>query len=635
MIKLIYNRSIYEEFSMQDIIGTSNKILEIDLTNQSFEETEINKKDRKQYLGGKGLGLKLLYDRMTPGVDPLGEDNMIAIMMGVLLGTGAPCSGRFEAVTKSPLTGIMCSASCGGPFGMALKTSGWDGIIIKGTAKKPVYLLIDSKGVKFKDAKKIWGKDTEKSQEAMLADGSGALTIGPAGENLVRYANLCSGHRFLGRGGMGAVLGSKNLKGIVAKGKEFKIVPKKKAKFDKHKKKLNKYINNNSITSITYRNYGTNANVNLSNASGILPVRNFTGGSHGEAHKISGEEVKEKYDTKYHTCKPCTILCGHKGTFNKKELPVPEYETTGLLGSNLEIFDPVLIAEWNDVCGKLGMDTISAGGTISWAMEATEKSLFNSELKFGKGDNISETLSDIAKLKGVGKELAMGSKWLSQKYGGEEFAIHVKGMEMAAYDPRGAVGQGLSYAVANRGACHLSTVIFTLEAYFDMASPRAKRWKGYMVKWFENVFSALNSLHICQFTAYAVFLEPPLVKFTPVPMLKLLTQNIAPVALAVMDISLLPKLWSSVTGINMGMLKFKKTGERVHVLERYMNTLEGISKKDDTLPGRLLNEGRNCDPKGLPVPLEPMLKAYYKSRGFDKNGIPKKSLLRRLKIKAK
>ena len=207
---------------MKEIIGCSNKILEIDLSKKTFQQTSIDEKDRKMYLGAKGLGLKLLYDRMSPGNDPLGEDNMIAFMMGVLMATGAPCSGRFEAITKSPLTGIMASSSCGGPFGIALKTSGWDGIIIKGRSKNPVYLYIDSKGVEFKNAKKIWGKDTRASQEVLNKEGAGALVIGPAGENLVRYANICSGHRFLGRGGMGAVLGSKNLKGIVAKGSRCK-----------------------------------------------------------------------------------------------------------------------------------------------------------------------------------------------------------------------------------------------------------------------------------------------------------------------------------------------------------------------------------------------------------------------------
>ncbi|HPV41977.1 MAG TPA: aldehyde ferredoxin oxidoreductase family protein [Spirochaetota bacterium] len=629
-------KSIQEKKPVPEIIGTSNKLLEVDLGKASFTIGDIDAKDREDYLGGKGLGLKLYYDRVPAGVDPLSEDNLIAFMPGVLMGTGAPCSGRFEAVTKSPLTGIMVTASCGGAFGMALKTSGWDGIIIRGKAKKPTYLVVSSKGVEFRDAKDLWGKDTVKTQDLIAKEGGGAVVIGPAGENLVRFANICSGHRFLGRGGMGAVMGSKNLKAVVAVGKEYRILPKKAKQFNKIKKQLNNYINNNNITGGSYRSFGTNANVNLSNAAGILPVRNFTGGTHGEAHKISGELMAEKHDTKYNTCKPCSILCGHKGNFGGRTRSVPEYETIGLFGSNLLIFDPVKIADWNDICSEMGMDTISAAGTIAWAMEAAEKGLFPSALRFGSPEGVAEALEDIARMKGIGKDLAMGSRWCAKKYGGEEFAINVKGMEMAAYDPRGCVGHGLSYAVANRGACHLSTSMFTLESFFNMASPYAKRGKHTMVKFFEGVYAAMNSLHICHFTAFAVFLEPPLIKFTPVPGLKLLTQNLTPLALNLMDISIWPQLWHSVMGKTyipyISMLKFRKTGERIHVLERYMNTREGISKKDDTLPARFLYEGRKSDSEGRTVPLEKMLRKYYRARGYDENGIPTPRLLKRLGI---
>jgi aldehyde:ferredoxin oxidoreductase len=552
------------------------------------------------------------------------------------MGTGAPCSGRFEAVTKSPLTGIMCSASCGGPFGMAFKTSGWDALVIKGKCSAPTYLSIDSTGVQFKPAKGIWGKDTQASQAALLKEGSGALVIGPAGENLVSYANIASGHRFLGRGGMGAVMGSKNLKGIVAKGGEVKIVPANKKKFAKANKQFFKYINKNPITSGSYRSYGTNANVNLSNAGGILPVRNFTGGSHGEAHKISGETMAERFHTKYDTCKPCAIMCGHRGTINGKDQHIPEYETIGLMGSNLEIFDPVKIAEWNELCSKYGMDTITTGGTLAWAMEATEKGLIKTNLKFGSTTGVAEMIRDIAYRKGIGNDLAEGSRATSKKYGGEDFAIQVKGLEMAAYDPRGSIGHGLSYATANRGACHLSSVLFSLEVYLGMADPYAKRWKPFMVKFMENTIAALNSLHICEFTAFAVFLEPPLIKLTPVPIIKILNQNLAPLALNLMDLSLLPELWHAILGKTyipyLSMLKFQKAGERVHTLERYMNTREGISKKDDTLPRRILNEGRKCDSRQRGVPLESMLKKYYRLRGYDSNGIPKKRTLKRLNI---
>ncbi|MBN1497700.1 MAG: aldehyde ferredoxin oxidoreductase family protein [Spirochaetes bacterium] len=624
---------------MQELIGTSNRILEIDLTARKFQINEISQKDLKMYLGGKGMGLKLLYDRMEPGVDPLGPDNMIAITMGVILGSGAPCSGRFEAITKSPLTGIMNCSSCGGAFGMAAKTSGWDAIILKGKSREPVYLVIDSKGVEFKSAKALWGKDTDVAETALLKEGSGSLVIGQAGENLVRFANMRSGHRFIGRGGMGAVMGSKNVKGIVAKGGEFKIVPKNKKFFAKTNKKFFKYIANNMVTAGSYRSYGTNSATNLCNTTGTIPVRNFTGGSHGETHKISGEAMAERFKTKWDTCKPCPIMCGHKGTINGKEKHIPEYETVHLLGSNLEIFDPVIIAEWDELCSKYGIDTISTGGTLAWAMEATEKGLIKTNLKFGSPEGVGEMIRDIALCKGIGKDLAQGSRLASKKYGGEDFAMHVKGMELPGYEPRGSFGHGLGYAVANRGGCHLSSYVIALEIIFNIANPYATRWKHYMVKYMENLFAGVNSLHICQFTSYAVMLQPFLVKVSPFPLLKVLVQNIAPVALNLMDLSLYPETWHSILGKTyvpyLGMLGFIKAGERTHVLERWMNVREGISKKDDTLPLRLLTEGRACDAEERSVPLETMLGKYYRSRGYDENGIPKKRTLKRLGIEIK
>jgi len=618
---------------MEEIKGTSNKVLEVNLTDETFSTYEISKQERKMYLGGKGLGLKLLYDRLQPGIDPLGEDNMIAFMTGVIMGTSAPSAARFDAVTKSPLTGIMTSSSCGGPFGNALKTSGWDGLIVKGKSAKQTYLVIDSKGVTFKSAKGLWGKDVWKSQEALKKDGNGEIVIGTAGEKLVKYANVASGHRFLGRGGMGAVLGSKNLKAIVAKGKEFKIVPANKKKFDKARKKGLKYIKRNDITAGSYRNFGTNANVNNCNATGLLPVRNFTGGMHKDAGKISGEYMAEKYDSKFSTCKSCAILCGHKGTFDGVQRQIPEYETTALFGSNLEIFDPVKIAEWNDICSQIGVDTISAAGVIAWVMEATEKGLYKSKLKFGSVEGIEETLKAIGS--GKEKELGEGTRYLSEKYGGKDFAIQVKGLEMAAYDPRGSWAQGLSFAVANRGACHVASSVFAIEAFFGMLNPYSTRAKATVVSFFENLNTAINSIHACLFTSFAYTLETPLIKLSPVWMLRFFMMNTPAIAVGLVDTSLWPEQWSGITGVSLSAGKFLKAGKRIQVLERYMNTREGISKKDDTLPGRFLHEGRTSDPKGRSVPLEKMVANYYKVRGFDKNGIPKDKTLKKYKIEKK
>jgi len=617
----------------KEIIGTSNKVLEIDLSSKSFSVYTVTSAERQQYLGGKGLGLKLLYDRMEPGVDPLGPQNMITFMMGVLMGTKAPCSARFSAVTKSPLTGVFCHSSCGGPFGEELKTAGWDGLIIKGQADVKTHLIITSDGVEFKDASELWGKGSIETQQLIGKKGSSCV-IGPAGENLVRYANIVSGERFLGRGGLGAIMGSKNLKAITAFGGIYKIIPAQEKKFTRVRKRALKYLKASPYIE-SYKQYGTNANTNYNNAAGILPVRNFTQGESKEAYKITGEHIKEANETKFHTCKHCQILCGKKGKFGSETLPVPEFETSVLLGSNINVFDTTKIAQWNRICADMGMDTISAGGTLSWVMEAAEKGLIVSDLKFGSPEGVSDALMDIAHNKDFGSEMAQGSRALSKKYGGEDFAIHVKGMEMAAYDPRGSFGHGLSYATANRGACHLSTSLMILEVFINYLKPYTTKNKPAMVVYFENFYATLNSLHVCVFTAYAYTLQPPIVKYSPAPILRQLMTFTPKLALAFMDVSVYSKLWSSITGVKMSMWQFLKAGNRIHVLERYMNTREGISRKDDTLPGRLLNEGRECDAKKRTVPLDKMIDIYYKERGFDQNGIPTGELLQEVGIEVR
>ncbi|MDX1286108.1 MAG: aldehyde ferredoxin oxidoreductase C-terminal domain-containing protein, partial [Draconibacterium sp.] len=484
-----------------------------------------------------------------------------------------------------------------------------------------------------RDAGDLWGKETEQAQKELnLSKAEGAMVIGPAGENRVLFANVMSGHRFLGRGGIGAVLGSKNVKAIVAQGKKIKIEPFRKNSLDKVKKRSIKYINRNNITSEKYRKMGTNSHVKMCNESGILPVRNFADGSHPDAHKVSGELYAEKYTKKYSTCKPCTILCGHAGEFKGKMLQIPEYESTGLLGPNLEIFDPELIAKWNDVCGRVGVDTISTGGVLAWAMEATEKGLLKSDLEFGKADNIEQTILDIAHRKGLGDDLANGTRKLAEKYGGKEFAMQVKGLEMAAYDPRGAWGQGLSYAVANRGGCHLSAPVFSLEGTLHYLKPNNTYGKAIYTDYFENMYAAVNSMHGCQFTSYAYMLETFVVKNTPKPLLKLTMQYLPRIALALMDITAYSDAFESITGIKLTQKRMLKIGKRIHMLERYMNTLEGVDKHADTLPARMLKEGRKSDKKKAVVPLDKMLKSYYKIKGYNTNGIPKKSVLTKLEI---
>jgi aldehyde:ferredoxin oxidoreductase len=622
------------ETEINTIVGASNRILEIDLKSEQVKELQVPDNDRRLYLGGKGLGLKLLFERLPPGIDPLGEDNYLAFMMGVLMGTGAPCSGRFAALTKSPLTGIMLTSSCGGPFGMAYKTAGYDGLLISGKSAKPIYLEIDSQGVKFQDAAHLWGMDTVETQQALSSDRNiGVLAIGPAGENRVRYANIASGHRFLGRGGMGAVMGAKNLKAIVAHGGSYRILPNDPNKFKAVCKKATKYIKANKYTGDLYRNYGTNSNTRTCKEAGLMPINNFRRGSDARAEDISGQAMQKKYNTSFDTCKPCTILCGHKGTYpDGSEQHIPEYESVSLLGPNLGIFDTDPISEFNDICGRMGMDTISAGATLAWVMEAGGKGLVKTDLKFGSPGGIADQLRAIAHRRDQGDEFANGTRWLSQKYGGREFAIHVKGLEMAAYDPRGSWGQGLSYAVANRGACHLSASMMALETFFKYLNPFKTYAKAEFTKLFESAFCGVNSLHTCQFTAYAYTMESPLTKYTLDPVLAVMMQYLPQVATKLVDFSIYSDLFEAVSGIPMSSADFLKAGDRIHVLERHMNCREGISRKDDTLPDRFLKEGREEDLKKRTVPLEKMIDTYYRLRGYDANGIPTVNTLRKLGI---
>lgn len=622
---------------MKEIIGTSNRILEVNLSTKKVTEFKITEQDRKLYLGGKGLGLKLLYDRLKPGIDPLGEENIIVLEMGVIMGTGATCSGRFAAVTKSPLTGILVSSSCGGPFGMAYKTAGYDGLLISGKSETPIYLEIDADGVQFHDASHLWGKDTQETQEALIKIKSdGVLVIGPAGENKVLFANVRSGDRFFGRGGIGAVFGAKNLKAILAHGGVYKIMPKNPVAFQKVHKKATRQINNNFVTGKLYRYFGTAANVNYCKRGNILPVENFRYGDHDQSDAVTGETMRTEYHTKPSTCIPCSILCGHKGTYPDGSVhKIPEYETTAMLGPNLGIFDTDLITQWNDQCSKLGLDTISTGGTLAFAMEAGENGLLQTDLKFGSPDNISQTIDDIAHRRNLGSDLANGTRWLAEKYGGKEFAMQVKGMEFPAYDPRGSYGQGLSYAVANRGPCHLSATTFALEVFLDYLNPYSIRVRSKFVSLFEAIYNVVNSLHICLFTTWAFLLEPPIVKYTPVPILRFFMQNLPELAMKFLTVSVFSKLYKSITGIPMSPRKLLAAGHRIHILERYMNTSEGISRKDDTLPDRFLKEGRKNDPKNRTVPLEKMLFKYYKLRGYDENGVPKMETLRKYGIDAK
>ena len=627
---------------MKVIKGTSNKYLDINLSEKSWQIYTVAHEDLSAYLGGKGLALKIYHDRFSKdeleGVDPLGPENLLIFSMGVMLSSGAASSGRFEVVTKSPLTGLMVGSSCGGYFGEACKTAGWDGVILSGKADRPVTVRIDKEGASFESAEELWGQGTHEVQENLkLTPKEGAAVIGPAGENGVLYANICSGHRFAGRGGVGAVMGAKNLKAIVSRGKEVQYEPVMPEKFEKTVNKAKKYILRNNMTK-GYRAFGTNVNVRPGIEKGFSPVHNFRDRYHPDTEKTSGEVMAEKYNTRHSSCRHCTVLCGHKGHYpDGKMRQIPEYETIGMFGSNIDNYDPDLIGQWNDQLNELGIDSISAGGTLAWAMEAGEKSLRKTELQFGRSDNINSILNDIAYRRGEGNELADGTKSLSEIYGGKDFAMHVKGIEVAAYDPRSSWGHGLSYAVHNKGGCHLGSYLISLELLLGYMPPHTTLAKAEWVVFMEDIFTAVNSLQVCLFSVFGIITEPVIPKYLPKPVLNVATVLMPKVAMALMDWSILSNYFWSVTGIKMDKWAYLKAGTRINKLERWMNIQMGMSSEADTLPDRFTKEKETPYPgKNTVVPIKKMVQSYYKLRHYGPDGGPAESELQKLmRVKTK
>lgn len=618
--------------------GTFDRFLFIDLNTRSWQVHPVSRDLTAQYLGGKGVGLRLYYDLVgserLPEVDPLSEENPLILSLGPLLATGAPCSGRFDAVTRSPLTNLMVTSSCGGPFGDCCRTAGWDGVIITGASETPVVVRIHDEGADFDDGSDLWGKGTVETQERVLTSPKeGALVIGRAGEQLVPFANVRSGNRYLGRGGIGAVLGAKRVKAVVALGRSYTMLPVDQQRFDRVKRRSIRYVQRNAFSKL-YREQGTNANTAPSITAGYAPVRNFQKRTSPSIGRLAGDALQERHKFRHAGCRYCTILCGHTGEFSEgKRRHIPEYETMGMLGSNLEIYDSEIIAEWNDLINDLGMDTISVGATISWAMEAGERGLRPTQLKFGDAEGVRDIITAIADRTGEGADLSLGTRALSRKYGGADFACQVKGMEMAAYDPRGAWGQGLTFAVNNRGGCHLGSFLVGPEAIFGFLSPYTTRGKAAWAVFFEDLFSGINSLQTCQFLAFSVILEPPIARFTPRPLLKAAMGFLPSVTAWVMDWRVLSSLFSSITGIPLTMREFKLAGARIHVLERYMNTLLGVRAVDDTLPGRFLHESSTDHERESVVDLGPMVRKYYLLRGYDEDGVPTAETLERLGIR--
>lgn len=620
--------------------GYMNKSYDVDLSTGEVKDLPISEEDRRLYLGGKGIGVRLLYDHTEAGLDPYDERMPLIFATGPVTGTAAPQSNRFVVITKSPLTGAIATSTCGGNFATKLKKAGVDVLMVRGRAKEPVYLEVTEEGVAIKDAKGIWGMGIVETQAA-LPKKFGKAVIGPAGENKVRFAAIVSEERFAGRTGVGAVMGDKRLKAVIADG-NAKVPIVDPSAFKAFQKKITKFTRDHPMTGGILPRLGT-ANIVMPAAGrNILPVRNFQKGSDHAAVQISGEKLADEDLEKKVGCIACPVLCGRGIRRGGKLTKGPEYETIAVLGANTGTFDLQRIYEWNELVDDLGMDSISAGGVLGFAMELTEKGMLESDLSFDNKENVAKTLMDIAYRRGLGNDLAEGVKRMAEKYGGEEFAIHVKGLELPGYDPRGCYGQGLEYATTNRGGCHIQGATLYLEAIGPLSvDPLSVKAKPELVILQQNFSAAISASVFCMYSSYAV-IPSLLFKMSPQSLLyRLVTRtmlNAGPVLRLVLRTkNPLAVLWfekfiTHTTGRNTSMGEFFEIGERIFNLERVYNLREGFTAADDTLPPRLLNEPTFKDQK-RGVPLGKMLPQYYRVRGWDERGVPKPKTLKRLKIR--
>lgn len=624
--------------------GYTGRIAKVDLASGEVSDYPFSPSDREKYLGGKILAAKIIYDSVSERVEPLSEENMVVVSTSPLTGSTAPCSSRFNVSTFSPLTGLLLSSNCGGNFGLHMKRAGYDAIIITGKSKDKVYIDISEEEIEIKDATALWGKTTGETQ-ALLGDKRGKLVIGPAGENLVRYASLFSQERVAGRGGVGAVFGSKNLKGLVASG-EQSIEFYDREGFKAHNQAWIKQLRSHPMTGEQLPKLGTAGFVRGMQRQHLLATKNYARGSYDDYEMLSGETLREKYLITNRGCVTCPIQCGRVVEVNGKQVKGPELETIGLLGSNLLNNDMESIIRINYLCDEYGLDTISFGSSVGLAMELNEKGLWDNGLSFGDVSGLEEMVKLVATRTGIGEDIAEGTKRMSEKYGGKEYAMHVKGLEVAAYEPRAAQGMGLGYATSNRGGCHLNGgYLVALEGLGLRISGATTMGKAAFAIFFQDFMEAVSAGGTCLFTTLAVLPEPMISKpdsviakvvnkLTPTfgGVVRLLHNHPGLMSMNLKAMMPFPYAIRLVTGFKMNIGRFIAAGERGFNLERMINIRQGLTASDDTLPKRLMVELQRSDDKHSKVKLERMLKKYYKIRGWDENGVPSQSRLKRLAL---
>ena len=599
--------------------GYAGKILTIDLTNRSSVITDLPKDLIENYLGAKGFGAKILFDELPTNCDPLSPDNILMFATGPLTGTLVPASSRSVIVTKSPLTGIWLDSNCGGTFGPELKSAGFDIVKIIGKADKPVYVLIKDNQIFIEDCNELWGMDalaTHTWLKKKHGDDHKVACIGEAGEKQVLMAAVIAEGRAFGRGGPGAVLGSKNLKALVVSGSNA---------IDIHNYHDFMIANREAKNEITISpdtggsrpKFGTSSIYSYIREGGALPVKNFQGGTYPGAEEVDEHLlVKEFYD-KDRSCFACPIACSKHSTvktgkYSGKFVEGPEYENVWSFGAQCGNSDMGAVVYAEYLCDYYGIDSISAGNAIGFVMECFEKGLVTKEqlgfeCSFGDDEAIIKLIHMIGKQEGFGEILGQGVRKASKEIGAESehFAMHVKGLELPAYDPRAAFGMGLAYATSDRGGCHLSAFPVKTELLSSnhRMDPLSSEFKAELVKNEQEWFTVIDSLGICLFAIFA--LGP----------------------------NQITDLLYSLTGQKnfSSAEQLIKIGERINNITRLFNLREGITTSDDTLPPRLLKDTLQDGPaKGHTVPLEEMLQDYYLIRGWDQEGKPTENKLKEL-----
>ena len=585
--------------------GLKGKILRVNLSTGEITREDIDEALARRFIGGRGLATKILYDELPAGIDPLGPENKLIFASGPLTGTSAPTGGRYMVVTKGPLNGAIASSNSGGFFGKEFKTAGYDLMIFEGKAEKPVYVWIKDDTVEIRDASDLWGKDTHETTDLLLEkvgdDRAKVACIGPAGEKLSLIACVINDkHRAAGRTGVGAVMGSKNLKAVVVRG-TGKVELADPDKFREAQKAAMGKIKENPTTSQGLPAYGTAVLVNVINENGLFPTRNFQTGVFEGAAKISGETLADTYLTSNKHCFACPIGCGRGTKINGREGEGPEYEVIWSFGADCGVDDLKAIVEANYLCNELGLDGISAGATIAAAMELSERGLLpkeeidGPELKFGNAEAIVTYTKKMGYREGLGDTLAQGSYRLASAYGHPELSMSVKKQELPAYDPRGAQGHGLEYATSNRGGCHVRGYMISPEILGapEKIDPQVLEGKPDWVKTFQDLTAFIDACGLCLFTSFALGADD------------------------------YGAMVAAATGWDLDGNGVLKAGERIWNLERLFNLREGFTRADDTLPERLLTEPMPEGPnKGTVHKLGDLLPEYYKVRGWDENGVP-------------